>query len=571
MFEQSGVRTGLTAVVPAALVSPTALETPGAPAARSARAAHAVQNAGDLLAHSALEEVAFAWWRDWWGANRPGWVSHDWFDAPVRAEVRALMSLPPGAALLASLAGLPDGPCPDPHLGEVAPDAPAPGSRAGWPCACQLVVAAAWDACASWVAAQGARSVVAIAGPALIEHRVPTGQTIVDPAREELAVALGVSPHSAHNRILAARELLSHPELVKLVEAGICSSWSARLLVIEVESLDAERAGSVVAEMVARMARRHEAGRRRWTPAEIRRATQAARLRLHPETEAQVRRAVWESRKVEVLAGRDGTAYLQAHLDATDAHRIHRRLTALAKGLDDPARTVDQRRADVLTDVLLGARPGAGLGAGLCAGSGDRGAAPVEADLDVARQGAGPEAAAPPRGDPAVPADTAPPTDLRPEICVIVRLDTLLGLAQGSAEVPGLGAIPAETARALAADGTWRAWIADAATGRVVATGSTRYTPSASVARLVRARERECRMPGCRRASSSCDLDHTIAYPAGPTEAHNLGPLCRRHHNLKTHRGWGLTTNGEGWRWRLPSGLVQTDEPDPPGFGAYPD
>lgn len=249
-------------------------------------------------------------------------------------------------------------------------------------------------------------------------------------------------------------------------------------------------------------------------------------------------------------------AYLQAHLDATDAHRIHRRLTALAKGLDDPARTVDQRRADVLTDVLLGA---------------GHGAAPVEAGLDVARHSASPGTAPPASGIPADPAGTPLPTDQRPEICVIVGLDTLLGLGQGCAEVPGLGAIPAETARALAADGTWRAWIADAATGRVVATGSTRYTPSAPVARIVRARERECRMPGCRRASSSCDLDHTVAYPAGPTEPGNLGPLCRRHHNLKTHRGWVLTTNGEGWRWRLPSGLVQTDEPDPPGFWAYPD
>ena len=61
----------------------------------------------------------------------------------------------------------------------------------GWPCACQLVVAAAWEACASWIAARAAAATVEVAGQELIEAPHPSsGQTIVDPAREELAVAL---------------------------------------------------------------------------------------------------------------------------------------------------------------------------------------------------------------------------------------------------------------------------------------------------------------------------------------------------------------------------------------------
>jgi hypothetical protein len=179
-----------------------------------------------------------------------------------------------------------------------------------------------------------------------------------------------------------------------------------------------------------------------------------------------------------------------ADLDATDAHRIHCRLSAIAAGFANAGdtRTRDQIRADVLVDILLG-------------------------------------------GDP------SPSATQRPEISVGMSLPDLLGVTDHPAHIPGLGPIPADAARALAADATWRAWITDAS-GAVVATGSTGYTPTAALARVVRAREPECRMPGCRRPASLCDLDHTIAYPAGATSPANLGPLCRRHHVLKTHMGW---------------------------------
>lgn len=55
-----------------------------------------------------------------------------------------------------------------------------------------------------------------------------------------------------------------------------------------------------------------------------------------------------------------GMADLVARLDQTDAHRIHRRLSAIANGLRSDlagcgdARTQDQLRADVFVDLLLG-------------------------------------------------------------------------------------------------------------------------------------------------------------------------------------------------------------------------
>ena len=171
-----------------------------------------------------------------------------------------------------------------------------------------------------------------------------------------------------------------------------------------------------------------------------------------------------------------------------------------------------------------------------------------------------------------------------------MSLADVLGMSDDPAHVPGLGPIPAGLARTLAADATWRAWITDAS-GAVVATGTRSYVPTAALARLVRAREPVCRMPGCRQAAVNCDLDHTVPYPVGATTATNLGPLCRRHHVLKTHVGWSLDpvsatvdgvaggadrdeSSGAGqgldppdpvaWRWRTPAGFTIREHPDPP-------
>jgi hypothetical protein len=67
-----------------------------------------------------------------------------------------------------------------------------------------------------------------------------------------------------------------------------------------------------------------------------------------------------------------------------------------------------------------------------------------------------------------------------------------------------------------------------------------------------------CRYPGCDVPAWDCDIDHTISYPAGPTQASNLKCLCRNHHLLRTF--WG---GPDGWRDRqLPDGTVEWTSPD---------
>ena len=452
--------------------------------------------------------------RDWWLDVRPDWAAPDWWDAPLGDQVRGLLWLAPGPELAARLVEVSDpGPCSETHAGEAPVGWPRPGHAPGWPCACQVVVAAAWEACASWVAAGAAAALVAAAGAEeVVFSPPPPSPRVSEPAQEELALALRVSPLSMGNRIAAARELVAHPGLSALVASAAISAWGARLVVREVAGLPEDVAGRIVAEVVQRIRARLDSGRRPWTSAEVGRAARVVRLRLAPDEERPLRERARSDRRVQVFEDRHGMAVLHALIDATSAHRIHRRLSAIAQGLEDPERSRDQVRADVLVDLLLGQSDGR------------------------------------PSGRPADPGAGARPGG-RPEINVVVSLATLLALAEAPGEVPGLGPIPAEVARALAADGMWRAWVTDAA-GSVVATGSRSYVPSEGLARLVRAREPHCRMPGCRRAAQRCDLDHTVPWPVGPTSASNLGPLCRRHHVLKTHAGWILEP---------------TDHPDPPG------
>jgi hypothetical protein len=537
-----------------------------------------VERGGDHRAGAAGEALSFgsaevaderetrlaALLRAWWQDERPAWTEIDWWDAPVRNEVRSLLWLRAGPRLAAALAAIDHSArCPEPHTGESPPGRPEPGHATGWPCACMVVLAAAWEACAAWAAAGAAVALVDAVGPEPAVIDVPaTRQQVTDPAREELAHALRMSPTSMGNRISAARGLVCHPQLVELVESAAISPWAARLVVLEVTDLSAAQAAEVADRVCRRVRERLSSGRRAWTSAEVGRAARMARRRLCPDTDRKARQRAFTRRRVQVFPDSNGMSSLVAHLDEADAHRIHRRLSALARGLKDEtdARTCDQFRADVLVDLLLGVpqqQPGS-LGAPTADDPADM--APTERSGQRGSQSGRTPAAGPPR----------------PEIQVIVSLETLLGMVEDPAEIPGLGPIPAQTARHLAADGRWRAWVADA-TGAIAATGSRGYVPSVAVARAVRAREPQCRMPGCRHASERCDLDHTVPFPTGATTSANLGPLCRRHHVLKTHVGWLLepvehADQGSppgpyappAWRWRTPAGFTVTDHPTKP-------
>ena len=249
----------------------------------------------------------------------------------------------------------------------------------------------------------------------------------------------------------------------------------------------------------------------------------------------------------------DGMAGLWAVLPADDAARIDATLEATARAaraVGDP-RTLDQLRADTLTGLATGDA----LLAGAIAG-GESYAADEVGDLDVSRGEGGP-----PVGRPA-PGIRVP----KIRIDVTVALSTLMGLDDLPGELAGLGPIPAEQVRAVAAGGIWRRLVTDPLTGAVLDVGRTRYRPPAGLAEHVLARDGSCAAPGCSVASHRCDLDHTTEYygspangsPApGTTSNDNLGPLSNRCHRLKTDGGFVLRQVEPGvFEWWTPGGMA---------------
>uniref|UniRef100_UPI00130E9D5B HNH endonuclease signature motif containing protein n=1 Tax=Cellulosimicrobium cellulans TaxID=1710 RepID=UPI00130E9D5B len=186
-----------------------------------------------------------------------------------------------------------------------------------------------------------------------------------------------------------------------------------------------------------------------------------------------------------------------------------------------------------------------------------------------------------PGAAPAAPVPAAPASDLataaarrsctrcagRPgaEVNLTIAASTLLGLDDHPADLDGYGPIDAVRARALADGGTWRRIITDPLTGQVLDVGRQRYRPPAALDEFVRTRDTTCAAPGCTVPARSADLDHTIEYhrrpgdppdtPLGRTDADNLGPLCHRHHRLKTDGGFRLRQIQPGlFEWITPTG-----------------
>lgn len=195
---------------------------------------------------------------------------------------------------------------------------------------------------------------------------------------------------------------------------------------------------------------------------------------------------------------------------------IRRERLAQGENGTDP-RTMDQARADVLADLLLGGSPiahGTDLGA------------------------------------------------IAARIHITVPALTLAGVGSEPALLAGYGPIDPELARRLAfAAPGWDRVFTDPHTGAVLAVD--RYRPSAELRRYHAVRDERCRTPGCRRAAHRCDLDHTVdAARGGATAVGNLALFCRRHHTDKHATAWRLRQlSGGVIEWIAPTGRRYRDRP----------
>ncbi len=325
-------------------------------------------------------------------------------------------------------------------------------------------------------------------------------------AAVEVGCALDLAPATARARVVLAGDLARLPVTRLALTAGVIDLPKARLVVEELRPLTDGQACEVEARIVPGAA----GGTRAQLAGRLRRAV----LAVDPAAAQARQERARAGRRVEVFPLSDGMAGL-TYLDAADRVQAlflwltGRAQAATGHASTDP-RTLDQVRADVLADL------------------GEHGLAAE--DLPV-RHGR------------------------RPQIQVAVAVTTLLGLDELPGELTGYGPIPADTARRIAAEGTWRRLLTDPRTGRFDELSVESYEAPQDLVDHVVARDRTCRSPGCRTPAARCDLDHRVPHPRGPTAPANLDARCRSHHTVKTHTDTAVVPDGAGGlRITLPSG-----------------
>lgn len=354
----------------------------------------------------------------------------------------------------------------------------------------------------------------------------------------ELGGALRLTDRTVQARIGEARELVElFPETLRAWEEGRITRGHVRVIVDAGRVLEDPRRAAFEAEAIVLCAQE--------TPNRVRAEIEMLAARMGEQSFTDRHRTAARRRRVVVVPGSDGMCEVVATLPTVLGDAILDRLTRQAQAIMDArdgspresslfdgsprdARSIDQIRADVLSDMLLAGTP----------------------SLDPTAHGDGPGALG----------------AIRAQVQVIVPAMILLGIDDGPADLVGRSPIDADTARVLAAAApNWARVLTDPVDGCVLAVD--RYRPALPQRRFLRARDQHCRFPGCRHAAIRCEIDHTIdAARGGPTAIGNLAHLCQRHHSMKQFTAWRVRQCGGGaLEWTSPIGRVyREDAPAPP-------
>jgi len=367
-----------------------------------------------------------------------------------------------------------------------------------------------------------------------------------DFAADEIAVQLQWTRMAANNRLALARVLTDRlPATLAALAGGELDLRKADAVADATWTLAAGQAQQVQDRVLARAAQR-DVSTISWWRATLRREV----LKADPHGAVARHEQARTERQVVFTPAPDGMATLWVVLTATDTRSIYALLDAYARRAASPddQRTMDQRRADTLVDLLIGTTTPTST------------TAPASTSAPGAPGGtSAPTSTSAPGGM------RAPGGRVRVQVNVTVAASTLAGLDEQPADLAGYGPITAQTARDLAAtDATWRRILTDPSSGVLLDHGRTTYHPPKALADHIRARDRHCVFPGCRQPATGCDLDHSTPFPHGPTSHTNLGPLCRHHHLAKTHGGWNVNQPQPGtFDWTSPTGRHYRVNPEP--------
>ena len=356
----------------------------------------------------------------------------------------------------------------------------------------------------------------------------------------ELACALRIPERAAETLIEESRMLLaSLPATFTALSEGAIGWRHTRVLIDHATSLDPQHLPVFEAAVLPAAST--------LTVAKFDRRARTAREKLEPATIDTSHTTAVETRSVELTPGRDGMAWLTAHLPAVVAHGIYNRLTdtALAQQSPTEPRTLTQLRADACAELLLDGELSEALPDGPHPGE-DTGTTPTG---DTAT------------GQPA----RKRVTGIRPRVLVTVPVMTLLGHSDEPAILEGYGPIDTATALELAGSApSFTRLLTHPETGAVLSVGRGSYTVPADLRTWLRVRDGTCRFPGCSRAARNCEIDHTKDWQFGHGTNHdNLAHLCPAHHHLKHQTGWTVKQIGGGvLEWTSPSGHTYTTEPE---------
>ncbi|MCI0426337.1 MAG: HNH endonuclease [Actinobacteria bacterium] len=334
---------------------------------------------------------------------------------------------------------------------------------------------------------------------------------IEDLTASEIQAALHLTPNAAATQLDLAHRICRLPRLWEALDAGLIDLARARVIVEETRHLSPVECEEVVDGILP--------AAQTLTTGQLR--VRLSRLCMTTDPESAVRRYEQALCDRRVVSDRTpaGTGCIYAtDLPAPATQSIMSRINRLARAAkqkDDP-RSMDQIRADVYLDLLLGK------------------------DQTGRRQGS---------------------------VDIHVELTTLLGLDDKPGELAGYGPLVADVTRRVVEEqekAPHTVTVTDH--DEIIWTGITRRRPTATQTRQVRAENPTCVFPGCRMPAGDCDLDHRQTWSqGGPTHPHNLEPLCRRDHRRR-HNGWTITRLGPGrYQWTSPLGRVYvTRSHDPP-------
>jgi hypothetical protein len=427
--------------------------------------------------------------------------------------------------------------------------------------------------------------------------------------REELACALRVSAPVMQAEIDTAR-LLSGP-LAATGRAWELGQVTRRHVAVMAEAVrrlpgfwmrdDAEREAFAAAcgQFQRRVLPRAAGG----TVADTRRAARAAVLAIDGEGEARRRERAKAYRDAWLSPDVDGMSLLMARMATEDALAVMAQVDAAAHARQGAARAngsatapvlrLGEHRVEALAALILGgggAQPGPG-GAGQASvrAAGATSAGATSADVTSAGAGSaviGPDGIASAgtgsagTGSAVIASGAAP---VRAHVNLTIDLATLLGLrdamddgiAAGQVDLAGNGPACATLVRDLLANPdcavTLRRLVTDPITGHLLDYGRRTYAIPRALRDYITARDKACRFPGCNRRADHCQIDHAKAWnDGGHTSPANLGALCTRHHQLKTHAGWDITDSRPdgSCTWTSPQGRRYDHHPPPIGTTA---